>query len=200
MFVEFQALYKVFGEKSYDALDLNEQEFMNDYEQFQDRIADLDRRLSAVICQGFEDCSGLESAFRVSVMYVSRSFFDSFFQLFVWCSAVRMHALVVFCCCSWLISSVAFLTDPLSRRSLILTIPASLILWTRSLTELRRSMISKWRESGLMVYLQYTRTSLRSDYRAQAKENNIICISLNHWLLPFYYLTVHSFVRRSMVV
>lgn len=57
--------WQVFGEKSYDALDLNDDEFMNDYEKFESSIADLDRRLAAIICQGFEDCSGLESAFRV---------------------------------------------------------------------------------------------------------------------------------------
>lgn len=60
-------LLQVFGEKSYDALDLDEKEFIEDYEQFTDHIHDLDKRLASIICQGYDDCSGLESAFRVSV-------------------------------------------------------------------------------------------------------------------------------------
>ena len=55
----------MFGEKSYDALDLDATEFLEDFETFTGQIADLDRRLASIICQGFEDCSGMESAFRV---------------------------------------------------------------------------------------------------------------------------------------
>ena len=42
------------------------QEFTNDYENFVQRISDLDRRLATIICQGFEDCSGMESVFKVA--------------------------------------------------------------------------------------------------------------------------------------
>jgi len=55
----------VFGEKSYDALELDEKEFLSDYEVFTSHIEDFDKRLASIICQGFEDCSELESAFRV---------------------------------------------------------------------------------------------------------------------------------------
>jgi len=60
-------MLQVFGEKSYDALDLSEKDFLEDYERFTDHISDLDRRLASIICQGFEDSSGLESSFRVSI-------------------------------------------------------------------------------------------------------------------------------------
>ena len=39
---------------------------MVDYENFQAAIADLDRRLASIVCQGFDDCSGLEASFKVS--------------------------------------------------------------------------------------------------------------------------------------
>ena len=55
----------MFGDKAYDALDLDDNDFMEDYETFTKHIADLDKRLASIICQGFEDSSGLESSFRV---------------------------------------------------------------------------------------------------------------------------------------
>lgn len=41
------------------------QEFPYDYEEFKEFILDLDRRLASIACQAFEDCSGLESVFKV---------------------------------------------------------------------------------------------------------------------------------------
>ena len=41
------------------------QEFPNDYDNFKRSIADLDRRLASIVCQGFDDCSGLESIFKL---------------------------------------------------------------------------------------------------------------------------------------
>ena len=43
----------------------NFQSFPKDYEKFKESIADLDRRLASIVCQGFDDCSGLESVFRL---------------------------------------------------------------------------------------------------------------------------------------
>lgn len=65
----------MFGEKSYDALDLNDTEFMEDYAAFEGSIADLDKRLASIICQAFDDCSGLESAFRVRDLKLSKGNF-----------------------------------------------------------------------------------------------------------------------------
>ena len=41
------------------------QSFPGDYETFRQQVEDLDRRLGAMICQGFDDCSGLEAVFKV---------------------------------------------------------------------------------------------------------------------------------------
>ncbi|XP_070581054.1 dynein beta chain, ciliary-like isoform X2 [Ptychodera flava] len=69
IFEEFQEYVKVFGERSYDALDPNTQEFMEDYEIFTKQLNDLDRRLGAILCQGFDDCSGVESVFKLLDCY-----------------------------------------------------------------------------------------------------------------------------------
>ena len=42
------------------------QEFLDDYNVFEKQVYDLDRRLGSLLCQGFDDCSGLESIFKVS--------------------------------------------------------------------------------------------------------------------------------------
>ncbi|XP_077979817.1 dynein beta chain, ciliary-like [Glandiceps talaboti] len=69
IFEEFQEYVKVFSEKTYDALDPNTQEFLDDYELFQKQVYDLDRRLGAILCQGFDDCSGVESVFKLLDCY-----------------------------------------------------------------------------------------------------------------------------------
>ncbi|CAH1795230.1 unnamed protein product [Owenia fusiformis] len=65
IFDEFNELYKVFTEVTYDCLDNDDEEFTSDYETFRRSTEDLDRRLGAIICQGFEDCCGLESSFKL---------------------------------------------------------------------------------------------------------------------------------------
>ncbi|XP_062567134.1 dynein beta chain, ciliary-like [Saccostrea cucullata] len=62
---EFQEQYGVFTNKSYDCLDPSSNEFLDDYQMFLDKIGDFDRRLATIICQGFDDCSGLESVFKL---------------------------------------------------------------------------------------------------------------------------------------
>ena len=37
-----------------------------DYQNFKTAVADLDRRMASIVCQGYNDCSGLESAFKVT--------------------------------------------------------------------------------------------------------------------------------------
>jgi dynein heavy chain len=41
------------------------QTFIEDIEQFQDRIADLDRRIGRIANQAFVDCNGLESMYKL---------------------------------------------------------------------------------------------------------------------------------------
>ena len=65
VFEEFQELYNLFTERTYDSLDPQDPLFMEDFEEFNGSIADLDRRLATIVCQGFDDCSGSESIFKV---------------------------------------------------------------------------------------------------------------------------------------
>uniref|UniRef100_A0A672KMK0 Dynein heavy chain tail domain-containing protein n=1 Tax=Sinocyclocheilus grahami TaxID=75366 RepID=A0A672KMK0_SINGR len=77
--LEFQRLEKlVFGglrgrflqfcknirDQEYNPLDLTD--FEKDFSSFQERVGDFDRRLPCILCLAFQDCSGLESVFKVS--------------------------------------------------------------------------------------------------------------------------------------
>ncbi|CAD7689680.1 unnamed protein product [Nyctereutes procyonoides] len=62
---EFQELYRVFEESSYDCLDPQSTEFENDVSEFNQRVEDLDRRLGTVFSQAFDDAPGLEHAFKL---------------------------------------------------------------------------------------------------------------------------------------
>ncbi|XP_072167681.1 dynein beta chain, ciliary [Diadema setosum] len=66
---EFQECAKVFTERPYDGLDPQCQEFLDDYEEFEKKVFDLDRRLGAILCQGFDDCCGLEAVFKMLDCY-----------------------------------------------------------------------------------------------------------------------------------
>ena len=74
VFEEFQELYKLFTERTYDSLDPQDPLFMEDYENFNAAIADLDRRLATIVCQGFDDCSGPEAVFKVGKISCFRLF------------------------------------------------------------------------------------------------------------------------------
>ncbi|CAD7668337.1 unnamed protein product [Nyctereutes procyonoides] len=54
-------LVKVFAECKYDPLDPGDSSFDDDYADFETKIQDLDRRLATIFCQGFDDCSSIES-------------------------------------------------------------------------------------------------------------------------------------------
>lgn len=41
-----------------------------DYEEFNKFVLDLDRRLSAIISQAFDDCNSLNSVFKVINVYI----------------------------------------------------------------------------------------------------------------------------------
>ncbi|XP_078721925.1 dynein axonemal heavy chain 11 [Lampetra fluviatilis] len=62
---EFLERWKVFQESTYDALDCEDKAFVRDYKDFKRRVLDFDRRLGSILCQAFQDCSGLESAFKL---------------------------------------------------------------------------------------------------------------------------------------
>ena len=44
-------------------------DFPNDYNKFNQFVLDLDRRLASIIVQAFDDCNGLQSAFKVILKY-----------------------------------------------------------------------------------------------------------------------------------
>ncbi|KAM6951485.1 dynein beta chain, ciliary-like [Aplochiton taeniatus] len=62
---EFLETYKLFSEKLYDCLDVNNQEFVGDVKEFRLKVEDTDRRLGTVFCQAFDDSAGLEHTFKV---------------------------------------------------------------------------------------------------------------------------------------
>ncbi|XP_039265498.2 dynein beta chain, ciliary-like [Styela clava] len=69
LFDRFQDIYKVFGERTYNPLDPEDSAFENDFKDFNENISDLERQLANVICQGFDDCSGIESMFKMLNMF-----------------------------------------------------------------------------------------------------------------------------------
>ncbi|XP_051576917.1 dynein axonemal heavy chain 11 [Myxocyprinus asiaticus] len=62
---EFLKLCKVIRDRKYNPLDLTSQDFEKDCEGFQEKVADFDQRLSRILCLSFQDCSGLESVFKL---------------------------------------------------------------------------------------------------------------------------------------
>ncbi|OCT60754.1 dynein heavy chain 9, axonemal isoform X2 [Xenopus laevis] len=71
MYEEFQEVFKVFSDRSDDCLDLYNKEFERDILEFEMRVQDMDRRLGSIFCQGFEDASNLEYAFKLLDMFGS---------------------------------------------------------------------------------------------------------------------------------
>lgn len=62
---EFEAYFHGFASKSYDVLDPDDETFNVDFKDFQDNIVDLDLKLSTVLVESFDNCSTLESIFKV---------------------------------------------------------------------------------------------------------------------------------------
>lgn len=65
---EFHQHMSVFSGKSYDVLDPDEASFTLELEHFKKRTYEMDMKLSAILCQAFEDCANLESIFKASLM------------------------------------------------------------------------------------------------------------------------------------
>ncbi|XP_032902051.1 dynein heavy chain 11, axonemal [Amblyraja radiata] len=66
---DFLECCKVFKESTYDPLDYNCMDFENDYNAFKEKIVDFDRQLGTILCVAFNDCSGLESAFKLLAVF-----------------------------------------------------------------------------------------------------------------------------------
>lgn len=67
VFSEFQQCFSVFSGKSYDVLDPDDDSFLEDFENFKRKIFEMDLKLAAILCQAFEDCSNLDSIFKVTM-------------------------------------------------------------------------------------------------------------------------------------
>nr|XP_021499024.1 dynein heavy chain 9, axonemal [Meriones unguiculatus] len=65
MHKEFEEMYKVFLECSYDCLDPQGMEFENDVCEFNKRVEDLDRRLGTVLIHALDDAPDVEHAFKL---------------------------------------------------------------------------------------------------------------------------------------
>lgn len=62
---EFQQCFQVFSGKSYDVLDPDDNSFLADFEGFKQKIFEMDLKLASILCQAFEDCSNLDSIFKL---------------------------------------------------------------------------------------------------------------------------------------
>ncbi|XP_025057963.1 dynein heavy chain 9, axonemal [Alligator sinensis] len=71
MYEEFQEVYKVLSDHSYDCLDTTNLEFEQDASNFKQQVEDMDRRLGTIFCQAFDDASDLEHAFKLLDMFGS---------------------------------------------------------------------------------------------------------------------------------
>ncbi|KAK7863235.1 hypothetical protein R5R35_001448 [Gryllus longicercus] len=65
VFADFSELLLRFAAKAGDALAPEDGAFARDYAAFQRRVEHLDRRLAALFCLAFDDCSNLESVFKL---------------------------------------------------------------------------------------------------------------------------------------
>lgn len=65
---EFEAYFHGFASKSYDVLDPDDDTFNVDFKEFQENIVDLDLKLSTVLVESFDNCSTLESIFKVILL------------------------------------------------------------------------------------------------------------------------------------
>ncbi|XP_060681399.1 dynein axonemal heavy chain 11-like isoform X1 [Hemiscyllium ocellatum] len=66
---EFLECCNVFKESTYDPLDYDCMDFEKDYNMFKEQIVDFDRQLGTILCAAFQDCSGLEAAFKLLAVF-----------------------------------------------------------------------------------------------------------------------------------
>jgi dynein heavy chain len=62
---EFQEYFAHFATQSYNCLDPIDEDFPRDVKRFKDQVFDLDRRLAAILCIAFDDCSGSEAIYKL---------------------------------------------------------------------------------------------------------------------------------------
>ncbi|KAI8853660.1 dynein heavy chain and region D6 of dynein motor-domain-containing protein [Chytridium lagenaria] len=65
IFTEFTSALSGFSKLKYDVLNISQCDFEIDLGKFHTIITDLDRRIGTILCQAFDDCSGLHACFRL---------------------------------------------------------------------------------------------------------------------------------------
>ncbi|XP_007433956.1 dynein heavy chain 9, axonemal, partial [Python bivittatus] len=65
MHEEFQEMYKVFSDRTYDCLDVANMEFEDDVYDFKNKMEDMDRRLGTLFGQAFDDAASVEHVFKL---------------------------------------------------------------------------------------------------------------------------------------
>ncbi|RKO98183.1 hypothetical protein CXG81DRAFT_17063 [Caulochytrium protostelioides] len=65
VFNEFMTVLRAFATAKYDILDMSLYQFDADLAIFHQRVMDLDKRMATILCQAFDDCSGLSGCFRL---------------------------------------------------------------------------------------------------------------------------------------
>ncbi|KAJ3191413.1 hypothetical protein HK101_007802 [Irineochytrium annulatum] len=65
IYTEFTAALSGFSKLKYDVLNIGLLDFEIDLAKFHTVITDLDRRIGTILCQAFDDCSGVHSCFRL---------------------------------------------------------------------------------------------------------------------------------------
>ncbi|NXE57526.1 DYH17 protein, partial [Casuarius casuarius] len=71
IYEEVSELVRGFADCKYDPLDPEEEQLNKDFAEFQTKIQDLDRRLTTIFCQGFNDCNSMASAVKLVHMFSS---------------------------------------------------------------------------------------------------------------------------------
>ncbi|XP_071372237.1 dynein axonemal heavy chain 11 isoform X2 [Centroberyx affinis] len=69
MYREFSDHCQVLKHSENNLLDCNSQDFEKEYKDFKVKIVDFECRLATILCLAFKDCSGLESAFKLLVIF-----------------------------------------------------------------------------------------------------------------------------------
>lgn len=73
LFENFNNLTASFSSLPYDPTNIDDDSFMEDYNRFKATIDDCDRRLAAVACMAFDDCTNFEQIFKVMASTISSS-------------------------------------------------------------------------------------------------------------------------------
>lgn len=64
-YFQFQEFYQKFGGLQYDCSDPEDDSFVEDEKLFQDKVCDIDQRMSAICTQAFDDCHTPESMYKL---------------------------------------------------------------------------------------------------------------------------------------